>query len=332
LQFRQDGRTEPLWIDAICINQKNNEEKTAQVRKMRDIYETAVLVISWLGEQETTDEEGFSLMRKIQTQYGNLSFEDMQILNFKTAKELGLPDTSDIRWKFMCKILYRPYFFRIWIVQEILAARRCIIQCGTHIIDRKVIFVIGAMFERFYFVAEAVMGNIPLLQSAEPEADIDKPVIGFSVRHLSAVKALIDIGEKPKMCPLLMATRAFKATDPRDRIYALIGLCSDVSTSFIDYDKHIDEVQIDIAKRCMMNLESWGPMVFSWVDQENHCDNLPSWVPDWINGPTMLPLAGSYYDYRSHPAPIPGWHMLPNNVSTIGFSTSAAYLCNKIGI
>jgi hypothetical protein len=188
------------------------------------------------------------------------------------------------------------------------------------------------MFERFYFVAEAVMGNIPLLQSAEPEADIDKPVIGFSVRHLSAVKALIDIGEKPKMCPLLMATRAFKATDPRDRIYALIGLCSDVSTSFIDYDKHIDEVQIDIAKRCMMNLESWGPMVFSWVDQENHCDNLPSWVPDWINGPTMLPLAGSYYDYRSHPAPIPGWHMLPNNVSTIGFSTSAAYLCNKIGI
>jgi hypothetical protein len=67
LQFRQDGRTEPLWINAICINQKNNEEKTAQVRKMRDIYKTAVLVISWLGEYETSDEEGFSLMKKIQT-------------------------------------------------------------------------------------------------------------------------------------------------------------------------------------------------------------------------------------------------------------------------
>jgi hypothetical protein len=105
----------------------------------------------------------------------------MQLLNFKTTDQLSLPDVSDIQWKFMCKILYRPYFFRIWIVREIIAARRCIIQCGIHIIDRKVIFAIGAIFERFHFVIEAVTANIPLPQSAEPEADMDKPVISFSV-------------------------------------------------------------------------------------------------------------------------------------------------------
>jgi hypothetical protein len=330
LQFRQDGRMEPLWIDAICINQKNNEEKTAQVRKMRDIYETAVLVICWLGEQETSDEEGFSLMRKLYTQYGNLSLQDVRICNFKTTDQLGLPDILDVKWKFMCRILYRPYFFRIWIVQEIIVARRCLIQCGTHIIDRTVIFAVGAIFVKFHFVKESMMANIPLPQSVKHEADMDEPVCALSVRALWDSKATIDIGVKPKIYQLLMSTRAFKATEPLDKIYALISLCSDVSTSFIDYDKRLDEVQIDIAKRCMMSLESWGSMVFSYVCREHHCDSLPSWVPDWTSAPTMVPLAGGYYDYRSQPAPSPGWHVRPNNVSTIGFYKSAAYLSEDV--
>jgi hypothetical protein len=330
LQFRRDGRTEPLWIDAICINQKNNEEKNAQVRKMRDIYKRAALVICWLGEEEESDDEGFAFMRKLHTQYGHLSPQDFQSTNFKTTDQLGLPDTENHQWKSMAKILYRPYFFRIWIVQEIIAATRCIIQCGIHTIDRASIFAIGAIFENLHFVKDAMGSNIPLPQSADPDADTDELVISYSVQHLWILKVLIDSGETPKICQLLMSTRAFKATNPLDKIYALIGLCSDVSPTFIDYNKHIDEVQIDIAKLCMRNLESWGPMIFSYVDQEHHSDSLPSWVPDWTSGPQMLPLAGSYYDYRTPPAPPPGWHMRSNNVSYVGLCTSLSSLFERI--
>lgn len=39
-----------IWIDAICINQSDNAEKSAQVGRMHAIYSDAALVIAWLGE------------------------------------------------------------------------------------------------------------------------------------------------------------------------------------------------------------------------------------------------------------------------------------------
>jgi hypothetical protein len=131
----------------MSINQRNNEEKNAQVRKMLEIYKRAGQVICWLGEQDESDGEDFALMRKLHTQYGHISPEDFHNINFKTTDQLGLPDIEDKEWKSMARILYRPYFFRIWIIQEIIAATRCIIQCGTHTIDRASIFTIGAIFE-----------------------------------------------------------------------------------------------------------------------------------------------------------------------------------------
>jgi hypothetical protein len=38
-----------LWVDAICINQQDDHERSAQVQQMRTIYESASLVIVWLG-------------------------------------------------------------------------------------------------------------------------------------------------------------------------------------------------------------------------------------------------------------------------------------------
>ncbi|RAQ98848.1 heterokaryon incompatibility [Stemphylium lycopersici] len=52
-----------LWVDAICINQEDKEEKSFQVAMMRDIYRRAAKVIFWLGQQERYDEEAINLMR-----------------------------------------------------------------------------------------------------------------------------------------------------------------------------------------------------------------------------------------------------------------------------
>jgi hypothetical protein len=50
-RHRETRAVQPLWIDAICINQKNNAEKSAQVALMKGIYATAYRVIVWLGEE-----------------------------------------------------------------------------------------------------------------------------------------------------------------------------------------------------------------------------------------------------------------------------------------
>lgn len=151
-QLREDGRIQLLWADAVCINQANTAEKTAQVRMMRKIYEQATLVVAWLGKEIATDEAGFSLMRTIYKRFGDVSLEDLQSISFAQGDELRLPGVDDPVWAAFCNILYRPYFFRVWIIQEIFSSKRCIVQCGTHVVDLHVLLGIGGTVQKFHFL------------------------------------------------------------------------------------------------------------------------------------------------------------------------------------
>jgi hypothetical protein len=52
-----DAAEFPFWIDAICINQADVDEKSLQIPRMREIYSSASQVIAWLGENTVSDEE-----------------------------------------------------------------------------------------------------------------------------------------------------------------------------------------------------------------------------------------------------------------------------------
>jgi hypothetical protein len=92
----------------------------------------------------------------------------------------------------------------------------------------------------------------------------------------------------------------FRATESRDKIFALVALASNVGTKFIDYDKPLATDQNEVAEISMRVKESWVPRLLSYADRKHHADDLPSWVPDWTcGGPVQNALAGSFYDLRS---------------------------------
>ena len=64
-QFRRLRRTGLLWVDAVCIDQQNDEEKTQQIRMMRDIYSLASEVFIWLGEADTNTEHASQMLHII---------------------------------------------------------------------------------------------------------------------------------------------------------------------------------------------------------------------------------------------------------------------------
>ncbi|KAL9601236.1 MAG: hypothetical protein Q9219_002641 [cf. Caloplaca sp. 3 TL-2023] len=64
LQYRKKGWSQLLWVDAICINQSDLEEKTAQVKRMKKIYQGAALVVIWLGPELKSDRAGYKLICK----------------------------------------------------------------------------------------------------------------------------------------------------------------------------------------------------------------------------------------------------------------------------
>ncbi|KAK3338614.1 heterokaryon incompatibility protein-domain-containing protein [Lasiosphaeria hispida] len=106
-----------LWVDAICINQSDNVEKGQQVQLMAKIYSKASRVIVWLGEAADGSDQALEAIR---------AAADEQPANFPVDKT---------NWGAILTLLDRGWFERIWVLQEVAAARHVLIKCGPAEID-----------------------------------------------------------------------------------------------------------------------------------------------------------------------------------------------------
>ncbi|CZR70285.1 uncharacterized protein PAC_20187 [Phialocephala subalpina] len=118
--LRYTDRPRVMWVDAICINQENSMERCHQVSQMGKIYKEATTVIIWLGEDDNDESSSYMFNQ----------------LNVKSNLE-NLGATMRIKpiwhgWKFHAfeKVCQREYWSRLWIIQEVVLARKIMIQCG----------------------------------------------------------------------------------------------------------------------------------------------------------------------------------------------------------
>lgn len=108
-----------LWADALCINQKNEKDKEHQIPLMGQIYRRAADVIVWLGENDPHDEpllRGLSIMLNEYDRAANLVGADIDDL----VKNRGLERYIDEAQR----LLLRPWFTRLWVIQEIALPTR----------------------------------------------------------------------------------------------------------------------------------------------------------------------------------------------------------------
>jgi len=121
-----------LWADAICINQNDFEERGRQVRKMREIYGKAWTVIAWLGKEGYQSDKAIQLVQKLCQFYNTqrTSFD----LALRLTEEPGYLGYGC--WDALMQLMERPYWYRLWIIQEIVVgASSMVIRCGTSSID-----------------------------------------------------------------------------------------------------------------------------------------------------------------------------------------------------
>lgn len=212
-----------LWVDAICINQENERERGHQVQQMCKIYSQAEAVTVWLGE--STDETDL-LMESLQRLDEYSSTERHKNWDFQRWKSFWtlIPrGPASQLLKGLSLLLQRPWFRRVWVLQEISNSRRASICCGKQ------------------FVKARTFAIAPLLLGMKPE------------RHCQAV---LDImpgrlreeswwSESRDLYNLLSKFRESEASDPRDKVYALLGISSDAydhDNLRPDYTKSLQEV------------------------------------------------------------------------------------------
>ncbi|KAK3899520.1 heterokaryon incompatibility protein-domain-containing protein [Staphylotrichum tortipilum] len=336
-QLRRNGQTALLWVDAVCINQVDDEEKSVQVRIMRQIYESAGEVKVWLGLEEASDAMGLVLLRQVYRRCGRTNPGDLVTRDWTILEFLSLPGMEDPAWRAVLKILHRPYFSRIWIVQEFLRARRRTVLLGPHKVDGDILLAFAGAMEKYPRISEAVgsnstisttlivdaawanppVGSQPVPDPADPAGPARQIAIPAAVTPPIVTLWFLDFTASQYggalMLELLNWTRMFKAKDPRDRIFALVGLASYFDDEFadhlVDYKKPLVEVQTELARWFLKNHRRTESMMFSYVGATGQAPSLPSWVPDWAGdgGISMATrsLVATFYEYDDSAIPNP---------------------------
>ncbi|KAK8109390.1 hypothetical protein PG999_007527 [Apiospora kogelbergensis] len=191
-----------LWVDAICINQDDNQEKSAQVRCMDQTYKDASCVSVWLGLPALPEH----------IQIGRTS--NAPIHTFEVDPYESVDNWSDLA--------NRPYWSRYWVIQEFLLGQNLWLYCGCTRMD-------WSDFQDLVYREEDIQYNslgYDALPSIPPNASAAVPLLmGRSVDKFPEMPQPFHI--------LLIQHRNSQCKDPRDRVFALLGLVSQEEKSFL---------------------------------------------------------------------------------------------------
>lgn len=257
--LRRTDRFRVLWVDALCINQEDASERSEQVRRMADIYRSAVMVVIWLGESANNSEAAMDAFRYIGQQVelstGSDCFQSPEADEKQWNDSTKLLPYDKQIFTAMATLTERPWFTRLWVYQELQLARTAMIQCGYQTVP----------WSLFRGAAVCVYGNdyIP----AYLRTNLD-----------STARIAISKPSTP-LLTTIMNTSTRLCKDPRDKIYGILGFTPADFVIHPDYSNSVERVyhhaaiaytnyfcRLDLLRLCNLELR--------------HLYDLPSWAPD----------------------------------------------------
>lgn len=278
--LRRADQQRVIWIDALCINQKDILERNAQVTIMGDIYRHAHEVIAWLGPAGEDGYPAFDLFLTI-------SAESQHTENGKHWGPASNPGTTSVNLraeelKAVISLLARSWWRRMWTVQELLLAKKLTFMCGNRQLPAEDMF---ATSDSYYAHVESCCE--PYFRSTFEEG----LMMEFNESMSTIDRLGIVRGSHITLQKALFFFRQRECKDPRDMIYGLIGLASDLTKGDLtpDYSSPVSKIYTDATTLLIQKSQSLG--IFSQLyhpsksQLESEPDrvtlNLPSWVADW---------------------------------------------------
>jgi hypothetical protein len=263
------------WIDAICINQSDLDERSQQVQLMGDIYSGASRVVVWLGEE---GKDGRLALQTIQGLFKEFGNKDNKTSREETLEALNELDGS--ARDAISSLFERPWWLRLWTVQEFVFGKEVLFTCGDINFSWRLLhwwsLVISAKtdpgawkFQKFGFLG-LIWGQ---------------GCAGHFAKSFLRAEYLAQKKIDSKLSSILGGlVDCMMCTDPRDRIYGLQGLASDGDCfGPPDYTISISELYIKVASIIVHTHQNLEILHNSPPRSSTAPDGivLPSWVPDW---------------------------------------------------
>jgi hypothetical protein len=321
-----------IWIDSLCINQSDNQEKGWQVGLMGDIYRQAQTVIAWLGLPDDSSDSVLDYLNEVGAQADacGLAMDSetcVQLWQAMVSDPSAMQKLPEIvafsqspsggnrvskyamrnllhsidGWHDQNKLLPmagikrlfgRPWWGRVWVLQEIALPEQAEFVCGTKRISRR---RFSAAYNAYYGLWEVLAQqsrrgrrltnyhmDVLLTPSHRPKLMLSAwRIYKFSVFPLVALLRATSVGSVQLLGP--EGYQHLESTNPRDKIFALLGLARDRKDLerrgvLPDYVKPKEQVFASVTAAL---LQQGHISILSFCRASEVPTGLPSWVPDW---------------------------------------------------
>ena len=321
-----------FWVDQLCIDQDNLREKEHQLGLMADIFRCSCKVLIWLGDEGDESRKACRMIDRMlrlnpmaspsKTDRNDaIALEKRVTIASDQLKSHGLPGSKDTGWQELRSLLSRPWFSRIWTIQEAAVADHTDFLWGKE-----------------YSLSWQDMVSIIVLVREQLPSTLLGPDIVFrglpadSIYRIATTMRRLKNHTLDDTFNLALTYKAYGASEPQDKLYALLNISNSEQTA--DYGQSteltfhemayqiITKVYQEIARPPEeLSQQQWHP--YPGILQGPHLRMvalicaagianqqlfLPSWVPDWTVDSFPAPIWTRKTCYRSSvPANTCGW-------------------------
>jgi Heterokaryon incompatibility protein (HET) len=309
-----------LWVDSLCINQEDVEERSAQVSLMRDIYTDSQRVLIWLGEHESKG-GSTSLTPSCEPEWGEIREDHLRILSFTqrvdsyhalpiairhfpeqdldlaafcfiTQLSYGhhvhdMPLFKNVKyWRNVLgalgQIMRKDWWTRIWVVQEAVLAPQATIIYGRFKCPWEIFASAARCFRQHRLTCCSEYPDGFQRPDTEIPRNFSRVVLGIEgARHMWRDKQPITL------LPLLWRFRSRKSLDPRDKVYSLLSLVKSWGSRppiHPDYSLTPEQLYRTVVRE-LIKVTGNLSVLMGTLTKSPGLRSLPSWVPDWTVEP-----------------------------------------------
>ena len=204
----------PIWIDAICIDQKNDVEKGHQVLFMDRIYRRADGVYIWLGEEAEDSGLAMDLLSEYEI-ICRCGVDKEEVPYLLTEQFIKRTEKWTSHWQAFGELIRRPWFSRRWIIQESVFAQQKSVFCGTR----------GTCWDSLTGVAGIYHNSNCRGERNGLQSD------WALIRDLDWASAKVKNGEQHHLTLAALLAKFYKSrcTNPRDAVYSLVSMARDIN-------------------------------------------------------------------------------------------------------
>ncbi|KAH9874968.1 hypothetical protein J1614_004456 [Plenodomus biglobosus] len=266
------------WIDSLCINLEDGHEREKQIQIMADIYRRAKRAIIWLGKEQ---EEGSDCTGAV------------EFLHYLSTLQVGFDrDDSSMRQNLrdpeftsncaaVSKLLFRPWWTRVWTLQEFVLPKEAKLYCGPKSISR------GKLKSAVYgiFLCSTISNDFE--HELVPRVAFDG---AFNRRRIHQWHTRID-SRGISLISIMAYLGNHSATDSRDRIFSVLGLITTRDRKLIGTPEYSSNAEVQFAKLVRSFWEEYESLDiicfvhlfsrFSGPFDPGPENAVPYWAPDW---------------------------------------------------